>query len=60
MREAVCNMDHQLLRMKLLVGRIKGDVLYKGRVGSRIRKFDMIKLQGRSVDDEGNDQGCVS
>ena len=53
MRGAECNTDHQLLRMKLLVGRRK--MFRKGRVGSCIWKFDMTKLQGRSVDDEGKE-----
>ena len=48
-----CNTDHQLLRVKLLVGR--RNKFHKGRVGSRIRKFDMTKLQGRNVDDEGKE-----
>ena len=49
-RGAECNTDHQLLRMQQLVGRRK--MFRKEKVGSRIRKFDMTKLQGKSVDNE--------
>ncbi len=43
-----CNTDHQLLRMKLLLGAKR--LFHRPSTGNA-RKYDVSKLQGRSMDD---------
>ena len=50
MRGAQCNTDHMMLKMKLQFGKKN----YKSRGSGRLMKrYDVLKLQGRSMDDKG-------
>ena len=47
---AQCNIDHMMLKIKLQFGRKN----FKSRCSGRLmEKYDVLKLQGKSVDDKG-------
>ena len=55
MREAECNTDNQMLRMKLLVGH-KGMIFRRMKTGKNAKGFDVKILQGKSGDDKGREK----
>ena len=54
MRGAECNTDHQMLRMKLLVGH-RRMICRRVKAGKNAKRFDVKMLQGRSEDDKGRE-----
>ena len=54
MREAECNTDHHMLRMKLLV-RHRRMICRRVKTGKNAKRFDVNMLQGRSEDDKGRE-----
>ncbi len=51
MRGTDCNMDHRLVRMKLVVGRKRA--FRRKRAGAGMKRWDVVKLQGSSMDAKG-------
>ena len=54
MRGAECNTDHQMLRMRLLVGH-RRMICRRVKAGKNAKRFDVKMLQGRSEDDKGRE-----
>ena len=52
MRGADCNTDHRLVRAKLVVGRSVRS-FKRARGGTRMKRWDVAKLQGACVDEMG-------
>ena len=52
MRGADCNTDHRLVRAKLVVGRSVRS-FKKVCAGTRMKRWDVAKLQGACVDEKG-------
>ena len=51
MRGAECNTDHQLLRIRVNIGCKR--VYKKPCACGQSRKFDVLKLKGKAIDDKG-------